>query len=548
VLVAVLAVVVGLASGVTALAQDPPAPTVVVPPQVGGMAVEGLQLTATQGTWENDPTSFAFQWQRCSDPNAVATCADIPGATSPVYLLVQDDVGNALRAGVVASNAGGDSAPSFSDPSAVVVEATQPINTTLPHIDGLSPPEVDDELTADPGIWEGVPAPTFTYQWWSCTSVDLGDCAPIVGATQNVYTPTPADLGRRLRATVTAENVEGTAGPQETLPTLPVVASSRPVNTVKPSISGTLSVGQTLTADEGQWATIAPPLSYTYQWHRCPVGGGGCVEIPGATGRTYVLQAADEGHRLVVTVTAEDLAHRTRSADSDPTGEIGAGPVNTTLPTISGTAVVGQLLTAAVGVWENHDTLTFTFRWQRCNAQGQACQNIQGATQQTYRLTSEDRGLRIVVVVTAREPSGATHSAPSAPTQAVAGIPAGQTVSVSQVSLPDRLLVSTSQFVPRILRDRAPFVARFHITDTQGHPVSGADVHLVAIPYGRVAPPGTVKTDAVGWATFTLRPTARFPLRKGFLITIFARATKPGDPLLAGVSARRLVSVRINPN
>jgi hypothetical protein len=236
-----------------------------------------------------------------------------------------------------------------------------------------------------------------------------------------------------------------------------------------------------------------------------------------------------------------------RSASSDPTGEIAAGPINTTLPTISGTATVGELLTATVGVWQNQSTLAFAFQWRRCNAQGQQCQNIPGATQATYRLASADGGRRIVVVVTARNPAQGIQSASSAATEPVAGVPAGQTVRVSDVSLPDRLLVSRSEFVPSVLRSRAPFTARFRVTDTEGHPVSGADVHLVAVPYGRVAPPGTVKTDDSGWATFTLRPTARFPLRKGFLITIFARATKPGDPLLAGVSARRLVSVRINP-
>jgi hypothetical protein len=537
-----------LATGVTAVAQDPPAPVVVEAPQVGGSAVEGLQLTATQGMWENDPTSFAFQWQRCPDAGDPATCADISGATSPVYLLVQEDVGDVLRVEVVASNAGGDSVPAYSGVSAIVAEATAPANTDPPSIAGLSPPEVGEDLTADPGTWEGVPAPTFSFQWWSCTSVDLADCDPIAGATDTVYTPVSDDLGERLRVTVTAENVQGVVGPVPTSSTLPVVASSRPVNTVKPSISGTLAVGQTLTAHPGGWTTVAPPLSFTYQWHRCAVGGGGCVEISGATGGTHVLQSADAGRSLVVTVTAEDEAHRTRSADSDPTGEVGAGPHNTTLPTISGTPAVGQLLTAAVGVWDNHSALTFTYQWRRCNAQGQACQNILGATQQTYRLTSADLGSRIVVVVTARDPSGATQSASSTASPAVAGVPAGQTVPVSQVSLPDRLLVASSEFLPGVLRSRAPFVARFHVTDTRGHPVSGADVHLVAVPYGRVAPPGTVETDASGWATFTLRPTARFPLRKGFLITIFARATKPGDSLLAGVSARRLVSVRINPS
>ena len=43
---------------------------------------------------------------------------------------------------------------------------------------------------------------------------------------------------------------------------------------------------------------------------------------------------------------------------------------------------------------------------QRCNAQGQACQAIPGATQQSYALTSADQGSTIVVVVTARNADG----------------------------------------------------------------------------------------------------------------------------------------------
>jgi hypothetical protein len=72
-------------------------------------------------------------------------------------------------------------------------------------------------------------------------------------------------------------------------------------------------------------------------------------------------------------------------------------------------------------------------------------------------------------------------------------------------------------------------------------------VFLSAIPFGRIAPAPIRVTDGDGWATFTLDPTARMPLQRGFLITIFVRATKPGEPTLGGVSDRRLVSVRIAP-
>jgi hypothetical protein len=42
-----------------------------------------------------------------------------------------------------------------------------------------------------------------------------------------------------------------------------------------------------------------------------------------------------------------------------------------------------------------------------------------------------------------------------------------------------------------------------------------------------------------------LRPTARLPLRNGYFIVMFVRARKQGDQLLAGVSTRRLVQVRV---
>jgi hypothetical protein len=48
-----------------------------------------------------------------------------------------------------------------------------------------------------------------------------------------------------------------------------------------------------------------------------------------------------------------------------------------------------------------------------------------------------------------------------------------------------------------------------------------------------------------GWAQMQLNPTARLPLRNGFYIVMFVRARKQGDNLLAGVSTRRLVQVRV---
>ena len=46
-------------------------------PTILAAAVVGGALSATAGSWTNNPTSFTYQWQRCT-----GSCANITGATS----------------------------------------------------------------------------------------------------------------------------------------------------------------------------------------------------------------------------------------------------------------------------------------------------------------------------------------------------------------------------------------------------------------------------------------------------------------------------------
>jgi hypothetical protein len=74
-----------------------------------------------------------------------------------------------------------------------------------------------------------------------------------------------------------------------------------PVNTVPPSISGTLVVGNVLTTTNGTWTSdtgIIPP--YTYQWYR------GVTLLVGETNNTYTLVQADAGQNIKCVVTACD--------------------------------------------------------------------------------------------------------------------------------------------------------------------------------------------------------------------------------------------------
>jgi hypothetical protein len=209
-----------------------------------------------------------------------------------------------------------------------------------------------------------------------------------------------------------------------------------PANTAPPTISGTPAVGQTLTASNGSWSNS--PSSYAYQWLRCNGGGNSCTPVPGATQQTYKLTQADAGHTMRVRVTATN-ADGSGSAQSDKTATVASGtssaaPKNTAPPTISGTAKVGQTLTANPGSWSGNPS-SYTYQWQRCDADVLTCSNVVGATGSTYVVHTADLGFRMRVVVTAKNAKG-TATATSATTAVVAplAIPNGRpTIAIISV-------------------------------------------------------------------------------------------------------------------
>ena len=433
-----------------------------------------------------------------------------------------------------------------------VVQAAAPTNSGLPTIVGSF--QQNQTLTAStlPGAWANSPT-LFTYQWLSC-GVNGNNCVPIVGATSATYVVAAGDVGTTIRVQVTGNNADGSnAATSNQTPV--IVSTGAPVSTAAPTIQGANppQQGQQLTGQAGTWTG---ELDVTlYQWLNCDSSGNNCVSIAGATNQNYTPQASDVGDtlRLLVNVLNElpgdDGAGR--AVSSQTAAVIGPGPVNTAKPTITGAATEGQTLTAGNGTWTspNGSPITYTYQWQRCNTQGQSCVNIAGATQATYVVQQADVGSTLVVVVTATNSQG-PQSAASNATPVVGGVPAGQTIPVSQVSLSagNRLVVSSVNYEPNVLRSRAPFELTVQITDVLGHLVSGAAVDFTPVPFERVLPPQTVTTNQQGFATVTLQPTAQFPLIKGYRIVVFVRATKPGDNIVAGVTGLRLTSVVINPS
>ena len=78
-------------------------------------------------------------------------------------------------------------------------------------------------------------------------------------------------------------------------------------------------------------------------------------------GVTYVFQSWSDGgaqqHEVTIPSNATTLV-----------ADYAASPQNTSSPTLSGTAGVGQTLTAAAGTWTGTQPITYGYQWQRCTS------------------------------------------------------------------------------------------------------------------------------------------------------------------------------------
>ena len=194
-----------------------------VAPTIAGTAKDGQTLTASPGTWTNTPTSFEYQWKRC-DVNG-ASCSDVGGNAS-TYVLGPKDVGSTIRVRVKAKNAVG-AGTAVSAPTAVVApRGPVAVNTAPPGITGTA--KEGQTLTAVPGLWANAPT-GYTYRWLRCDSNGNNCTTPIGSApTQLLVT---ADVGHRVRVSVTALNQFGSSAPALSAPSA-VVGSAGPAGAI----------------------------------------------------------------------------------------------------------------------------------------------------------------------------------------------------------------------------------------------------------------------------------------------------------------------------
>ncbi len=547
------------------LARGTAAPANTASPEILGTTIVGNTITATSGAWSGSaPLRFAYRWLKCpanADSSGGAGCSAVGHAGSAFYRVRLADVGSRLRVRITATSSGG-TARQVSDATATVGAAgSRPVSVTAPAISGK--PLVGKALTAKPGLTAGSRPISYDYEWQRCDRSG-GHCFAIGGADARSYAPVQADAGHVLRVRVIASNAAGTtwsaSAPTSTL--APVAVATAPTNTGEPRILGTPVVGASLTATKGTWAG-STPLSFSYRWRRCPQNGGApdasdCASISGATGSVYKVRSADAGLRLRVRVTATN-SDGSDTAASNPTDTVRRAasnrPANTSPPTISGTPEVGQTFTASAGSWSGAQPITFAYRWRRCDQNGGSCSDISGATSQSYTLKQVDAANTLRVRVTASNSAGssAATSAPSAVVKQAAppgpggviNLPGGvRSIPAASVPKGERLIISQVRFDPNVVTSRSAITIRAHVVDTRGFVVRGALVFVRATPRVTTGDTGTTATD--GWVTLQVQPLSTFPLKRG-AVQFFLRAYRSGDPVLAGISSRRLVQVIVRP-
>ena len=180
-----------------------------------------------------------------------------------------------------------------------------------------------------------------------------------------------------------------------------------------PSVSGTAQVGETLTADTSGIADAdgLTSATFSYQW----LADDTAITNAGAS--TYTLTSSEQGKALKVQATFTDDAGNDETLTSDATEAVTVVNTRATgAPTISGTAQVGETLTADTSGIADADGLTsatFSYQWLADDTA------ITNAGASTYTLTTGEQGKAIKVQATFTDDAGNDESVTSDATEAV---------------------------------------------------------------------------------------------------------------------------------
>ena len=382
------------------------------PASNGGSAITGykVQWKESTNTWKTAAD--------VSEATVTGTTHTITGLTGGVEYTVRGIASNDVGDGPASNEATGTPAGGESEQQPSQPENAEP--TGLPAITGTA--QVGETLTADiSGIADedGLDDVSYSYQW-------IAGGLDIDGATGSSHTLTSTQQGQTIQVRVIFTDDANNAETLTSEATAAVAAADNRPPTGLPTISGTAQVGQTLTADTTGIADAdrLTNVSFSYQWIRSD--GNTDTDIAGETDSTYTPSGSDVGKTIKVKVSFSDDANNAETLTSEETGAVAAKPntAPTGLPTIGGTAQVGQTLTADTSGIADADGLTnvsFSYQWIRSD--GNTDTDIAGETDSTYTRVSADVGKTIKVKVSFTDDANNVETLTSAATATVAAKP-----------------------------------------------------------------------------------------------------------------------------
>jgi hypothetical protein len=164
---------------------------------------------------------------------------------------------------------------------------------------------------------------------------------------------------------------------------------------------------------------------------------------------------------------------------------------------------------------------------------------------------SRKRGIATVLVITAVAAltlavvAAVGMAATSATPNGCPTNKSAKTAPIAELTPPARLQIAAFDVLSGpINANTSSFTLKVRVGSTCSVNIKGASVYVTAVPYNQFSIPAEELTGDDGTAILVFHRDANFPASdQQQQLTLFIRATKPGEDPLAGVSTRRLVGV-----
>lgn len=469
------------------------APTASVAPSISGSTFIGQEIAADDGSWLNSPTSVVRQWMRCDRTGA--NCVAIPGEVDSTYTMKVADTGKTIRLRVTARNPTGststDSAPSTLVASRYAREVLADAPLSWWRLgEGTGATAVDVGSRGYNGTLGGNVLPnlgqspliaddndrSFAFSGNNGTNysqvnagVNYGSEAGLAAVTLEAWIKT-TNPGASFRGILTIPGdwgmflVDGRLAVYDWASTNSLVTTPNLADGKHHHVAVSISGGEQRLYVDGVHVGTLAHHGRTPTSHNTLIGVGG-LDASGQAINAFIDEPAFYGQALS---GARIAAHYTAGLQSAP-----AAPAATSSPTLTGVASEGETLRSGAGQW-NATTVAHERTWQRCDASGANCVDLDGTSGSQYDVSGDDVGSRLRVKVVAQNVTGSTTA--YTPT--------------SDVVLPREVPVGYAKDDRDIVHLRG--IARV----SDAHTTNSSDAILATLPAGH-RPPKSV--DLVGY-------------------------------------------------